>query len=347
MKRSALLIAALVLLGCTAPTDDGSRVEETSAQTGPPAPAAEGAAPVEQQRDPSVYLLAPNRTTLEICVEAEDGDAAKAGDAQASVLKALEAIRGDEVWQASLYRGLFPTVTVGCGRPGRLFQGDESGDIVSTPSRFRAMVYMATSEPSKERVEALPWRVGAEEIFCYSRDNCAEVTKGLYLTDSEINDVAQVKDGLLQAIGLKRPVLAAANYGSVAPVTKDPNSTSPPHPIDAETVTGDVISEAASPFSNRHESMGEFQVVSAWQVDVDLEVAAGGFTGTGHPGIITIPSGGTPELITFPVSGAPGPAWIKDVKGDLVLIAQGHGHVVYDFKTGRVSRSDEDGNPRE
>lgn len=55
--------------------------------------------------------------------------------------------------------------------------------------------------------------------------------------------------------------------------------------------------------------------------------------------------GDSAHVISLPVSGAPGPAEVVGVKGDLVLISQGRGYFVYNMESGEVDVSDEHANP--
>lgn len=72
-----------------------------------------------------------------------------------------------------------------------------------------------------------------------------------------------------------------------------------------------------------------------------------GHLANGKPGLVAYSPDGTAKYIGIAVIGAPGPADIKGVEGDWVLMAQGRGYQVYNYKTGELSRSDETATPQD
>lgn len=120
------------------------------------------------------------------------------------------------------------------------------------------------------------------------------------------------------------------------PQPKRPYTTHENHPVPPSVFSRSVITTA----TKAQVKQGAFVVDSAWRLTSGLIVATGHFKTSEMPGIITrAPKGGTwfSELFT---DGAPGPAYIKGVKGNWVLIAQGYGYTVFNYRTHQVARSD-------
>lgn len=90
---------------------------------------------------------------------------------------------------------------------------------------------------------------------------------------------------------------------------------------------------------------GTFQVTSAWYLNASLTVAVGDLRGMGFPEAILLSPGGGARAIPLLINGAPGPVYIEAVKGPEILLLQGYGYEVLNYQTGRVSLSNQNGNP--
>lgn len=121
------------------------------------------------------------------------------------------------------------------------------------------------------------------------------------------------------------------------PVPQQPYTSNEPHPISTSTFTSSIVRSSVTPGPNQ----GQFVVNSAWQITPNLSVASGSFQTSGEPGIITLTSSGVTSFTPLAPDGATGPAYIKGVKGDWVLIAQGYGYAVFNFQTHQTARSDQ------
>jgi len=123
-----------------------------------------------------------------------------------------------------------------------------------------------------------------------------------------------------------------------------PPTADSPHPVEPTRFTQVVIRRAIQG-TGRTDLQGDFQVDNAWQLSGGLQVAAGHFTNTGAGAIITLDAEGSVKLVGLGVSGAPGPATIRSENGDLLLISQGLGYKLFNYRTEQVQRSDASGNP--
>lgn len=131
---------------------------------------------------------------------------------------------------------------------------------------------------------------------------------------------------------------------SSLPIPTPPYSPNTPHPVDISTVAPITVSEAMRA-ANLTSRAGPFRVDSVWQISNRLQVISGFLSGAVQPAIITVAANGSPQLWTFPPIGAPGDAYIEGVKGSLVLVQQGFGYMVFNYKTDQIQRSDQNANP--
>ncbi len=111
----------------------------------------------------------------------------------------------------------------------------------------------------------------------------------------------------------------------------------PPHPVPVEGLLLEVIQRALEVAALRE----DFALVSAWQVRGGLHVATGYIPARGAPGMVILYGDGTALFRPFPVQGTPGPARIREVRGEWVIIHQGRGTMAYNYRTGLLRRADD------
>lgn len=167
---------------------------------------------------------------------------------------------------------------------------------------------------------------------------------------------------LLQAQKAARPVHHTNNLGSNQPEVSSPThplqpkvpaptwpkpqkpySATEPHPIPIPKLSPthvDRAAKSATPAPGWH--LGKFTLNGAWQIHPSIQVVVG--TRMGWPFIVATKNG-TLKWYRLGIEGAPGPAVIEAVKGDWVLLKQGYGYQVFNWKTGQRSSSNQNGVP--
>lgn len=131
---------------------------------------------------------------------------------------------------------------------------------------------------------------------------------------------------------------------STLSVPNPPYASNESHPADINSVASSTISQALTT-AGFPSTFEPFQVDSVWQINSQLTVVSGFSLTAGTPGIITIPSVGTPNFWPFAPIGAPGDAYIKGVKGSEVLVRQGVGYAVFNYNTHKILLSDQNADP--
>ena len=134
------------------------------------------------------------------------------------------------------------------------------------------------------------------------------------------------------------PVLPSATL----PVPQPPYAADAAHPL-AGQPDASVVSAAVSAAGQTQS--GQFIVNSGWQVRESIQVWSGYFSGSGQPEALEVQGGSAPSLYPLHILGAPGPAYIKGLNGEWVLIQQGFGYEVFDYVTHAAETSDQSGNP--
>ena len=128
-------------------------------------------------------------------------------------------------------------------------------------------------------------------------------------------------------------------------VGKPPDSGIMAIDVSASKFSASVIEKATEKATAQSPRLGQFNIDSVWQLPGGLQVASGHFAGVGAPAVITVDENGDTSYTGLQIFGSPGPARILGVKGSFLLIGQGRGYQVYNYRTGEVDRSDEQGNP--
>lgn len=123
------------------------------------------------------------------------------------------------------------------------------------------------------------------------------------------------------------------------------NGSTQAHMITAKTSDVATIEATLRPIASQWNDPGVFQINSVWQVTPDITIATGFFDGVLLPGLVTLPSKGTPRFVPLPAIGGGGPATIHGVKDSWVLIQTGLSYVVYNYQTGAVDVSDQNATP--
>lgn len=156
--------------------------------------------------DLSTALLASDRPGLKICVQSLV-PGVDARTIQSRVQGALTGVsKHPDFARAGLDRQPV-AIDVGCPIGPTITNPRYSGKdmsgvpaIVTAPSPYRLFVFVATPE---QVAQAFTWqpRLTPQEMIC-ERDGCNEITAALYLTPSELTDLATLARGLTQGVGL-------------------------------------------------------------------------------------------------------------------------------------------------
>ena len=118
--------------------------------------------------------------------------------------------------------------------------------------------------------------------------------------------------------------------GSAHPLTGTPNATAV-----ADAVAASGLPEGPN---------GSFVIDSGWQIGNSLQVWTGHFSESATPALVTI-QGSASAMYLLNMNGAPGPAMIRGVNGNWILIEEGLGYEVFNYTTDAIESSNQDGAP--
>jgi hypothetical protein len=163
-----------------------------------------------------VRFLAPNRDHLAICVHVENGSETTAREAAHALRGAISQLRETPVWMKYDLSNPEPEVSEGCPHESTMrdFLSAPGATAVpftyfarriregSTPSVYRAYVYIVPEHQVARLTEVYGLPLSAEEMLCEGHA-CAQVTTALYLSPDHLRDSSRVADLMASALGLK------------------------------------------------------------------------------------------------------------------------------------------------
>ncbi len=158
-------------------------------------------------------LLVTDRQDLRICVDVWGVDRAEAEKSQAVIQALWIQVTQAADWSAAKLDTSIPVVDIGCPGPPELFQRgnypDEPPSFLDTPGRlvadaspYRVHVYVASAD-ALNAVQGYPGeRLAPEERLALGSIS-PEVTTGLYISPSDLDDPALMVRWLRRSVGVK------------------------------------------------------------------------------------------------------------------------------------------------
>lgn len=156
-------------------------------------------------------LLTENRHMLEICVDAIDVDSGLAAETKNTITDILPELEKHPVLASADVQLPDYSVEIGCPsdaallRPGASVKFGAPAANVDEASRFRLFVFVLSDQQITDLFGDWPARRVPQETLCEG-GSCVEVTTGLYLSASDLEDETFVKDALVKGIGLEPAV---------------------------------------------------------------------------------------------------------------------------------------------
>ena len=125
---------------------------------------------------------------------------------------------------------------------------------------------------------------------------------------------------------------------STLPVPTPPYNAQESHPLSIKSVPTSMVT-AAIPHTLKRQ--GPLTITTAWYINSSTTVIGGDFQLTSMPALVILSSSGPGKFISLTPNGAPGPIYIKGVKGPEILLLQGYGYEVLNDRTDQIAPSNQ------